>query len=89
VMIRVMVGEHEPLHGLVGDATDGLEELLTLPRTGQGIDHDDPLPRHHEPGIGPSLYASPGVAHDGVDAGRELAHGQIPAGHGGGQGQQR
>ena len=85
VMIGVMVGEHQPLHGLVGDATDGLEELLALPRTGQGIDHDDALARHDEPGIGPALHPSAGVAHDGIDAGRELAHGEIPAGRGGGE----
>ena len=85
VMVGMMVGEHQPLDRTVGDPADGAQQLLALPRTRQRIDHDHAFGRHHEPGVGPSLDAASGIAHDGIDARRERSKRKRPCGVGGGE----
>ena len=67
VVIRVMVGEHEPSDAAWRNGPDGAQEGFAVPRAALGIDDDDAGLRDDESGVGPTLGTAAGVAHDRVD----------------------
>ena len=74
MMIWVMVREDQPLDRLGGNRSDRLDQLLPLPRTGQGVDHHHTDRSDDEAGIGPPLRSAAGIAQDYVHIRREPAY---------------
>jgi hypothetical protein len=65
-VIRMMMSEYQPLDRLRGDRTDGLNQLIGLGGTREGIDHHHTGVGYHESGVGAALGASAGVTEDSV-----------------------
>jgi hypothetical protein len=87
-MVGMMVGQHKPANRLVGHTADRAEELLSLARAGERVDHDHAVRGYDEAGVGTALDSLSAVAEDGVHARRELAQRQLAARVGGAQSQQ-
>ena len=71
VMIRMVMGEDDPLHWTAGYRSYLLDELLSLPRTRQRVYHHDSRVRHHEAGVWPPLRSATSVPHRGVHTRRQ------------------
>jgi hypothetical protein len=66
MVIGMVVGQDEPLDGLIGNSANPSGQRFAIAGAGQGIDHDHTIAGHDEAGIGPSFRAAAGVAEYGV-----------------------
>lgn len=74
VVVRMVVGQHQPFDGLPGDPADGLQQLLGVLRTGQCIDDDHTGAGNDKAGVGPALRSAAGVSNGGVYSWRQTAN---------------
>ena len=71
VVVRMMVGQHQPPDRLPGDPSDGLYQALGVLRTGERVDDDHTGARDDKAGVGPALRPASGVTNGSVYAWRQ------------------
>jgi hypothetical protein len=71
VMVRVMMGQNQPFDRLRRGGSNGSEETLAVPGTGQRVNHHHALGGYDEPSIRATFRTPVGITQDCINPGRE------------------